>query len=306
MTSKLSNPIYPPPKNNFNLMQNDPDFLLTQCNGNTNLAGDSSEVDYFFNQKSPYKFPKLIICDDSKRINVNNDIYQKYSDIIIDNCGNRFNIRNLNDSAGVLQEGYSKNIDLDSHLKNINFYNDKCFYDNWKINPNSVADNCNGLKHNEKILVNDYTPVGKRYSECVGNIVDNINNNDNTNNNNDTSINCFNTPPTDINNENNIRKRYNFNYNKFNTESCIKSSDRISFKTTPVEKINNLDKYPNTQRTIELLNTINSGVKYDYYKFFDNNKCVNYPAERLFNNNTSRKSTPNHHNIYNIQPKYLA
>jgi hypothetical protein len=304
MTSKLSNPKYPSPKNNFNSMQNDPDFLLTQCDGNTNLAGDSSEIDYFFNQKSPYKFPSIIICDDSKRINVNNDIYQKYSDIIIDDCGNRFNIRNLNNSAGLLQEGYSRNIDLDSHLKNINFYNDKCFYDNWKINPNSVADNCNGLKRNEKILVNDYIPVGKRSDECIGNIVDNIN--DNNINNNNNSINCFNTPPTDINNENNIRKRYNFNYNKFNKETCIKSSDRISFKLTPVEKINNLDKYPNTQRTIELLNTINPGVKYDYYKFFDDNKCIHYPAQRLFNNNTSRKATPNHHNIYNIEPKYLA
>ena len=41
--------------------------------GNTNLAGDSSGVDYFFNQESPYKFPPLIICDDSKRINLNAD-----------------------------------------------------------------------------------------------------------------------------------------------------------------------------------------------------------------------------------------
>jgi len=124
--------------------------------------------------------------------------------------------------------------------------------------------------------------------------------------NNITSPSCYNTPPTDINCETEIRKRYNFNHNKFKTESCVKSSDRISFKKEPVSYIDNINKYPNTQRTIELLNTINSGVKYDYYKFFNDTKCMNFPAERLFNNNTSRKSTPNHHNIYNIQPKHLA
>jgi hypothetical protein len=291
MTSKLSNPLYP--KNNINLMQNEPDFLLTQCDGNTNIAGNSCELDYFFNQKSPYTFPKLIICDDSKRINQNIDIYQKYSDIIIDGCGNRFNIRNLRDSAGLLQEGYSRNIDLDSHLKNINFYNDKCFYDNWKMDPNFGSNYCNGLKTNEKLLKINYKPVGKN-DDCIGEC----------NNNNPGS--CYNTPPTDINCETEIRKRYNFNHNKFKTESCVKSSDRISFKKEPVSYTNNLDKYPNTKRTIELLNTINSGVKYDYYKFFNDTKCMHFPAERLFNNNTSRKSTPNHHNIYNIQPKHLA
>ena len=289
MTSKLSNPLYP--KNNMNTMQNDPDFLLTKCDGNTNIAGDSSDVDYFFNQESPYKFPKLIICDDSKRINQNIDIYQKYSDVIVDECGNRFNIRNLKDSAGLLQEGYSRNIDLDSHLKNINFYNDKCFYDNWKLAPNYAKDSCNGLKRNDKILTIDYTPVGKN-NDCIGNC--------------NTNVSCYNTPPTDINCETDIRKRYNFNHNKFKTESCVKSSDRVSFKKEPVSYPNNLDKYPNTKRTIELLNTINPGVKYDYYKFFNDTKCMIFPAERLFNNNTSRKSTPNHHNIHNIQPRFLA
>ena len=293
MTNKLANPIYPP--NTLNLMQNDPDFLLTKCDGNTNINGDSSGVDYFFNQESPYKYPKLIICDDSNRINMNADIYQKYSDVIIDTCGNRFNIRNLNDSAGVLQAGYSKNIDLDSHLKNINFYDDRCFYDNWKLPPKSIVDDCNGLKWNSKILVPDYTVVGRRYGDCIGSGPCASN----------TSAFCYNTPPTDINCETNIRKRYDFTHNKFKTEDCIKPADRVSFNKEPVTDIYNLDNYPDTQRSLELLNTINSGYKYDYYKFFEDTKCVINPAQRLFNNNTSRKSTPNHHNIYNIQPKFL-
>jgi len=298
MTNKLSNPRFPQNTQNtkLNLMKNDPDFLIANCNGNTDISGDSSGVDYFFNQKSPYNYPKLIICDDSKRINQNADIYLNYSDVIIDSCGNRFNIRNLKDSAGILQVGYSKNIDLDSHLKNINFYNDKCFYDNWKLEPKSILDDCNGLKWNSKILVPDYTPVGRHYGDCIGS--GECAQKD--------SATCYNTPPTDLNCETNIRKRYDFSHNTFQTESCIKPADWVSFKKEPVTGIYNLDNYPDTQRSLDLLNTINSGYKYDYYKFFEDSKCINNPAQRLFNNNTSRKSTPNHHNIYNIQPKYLS
>ena len=36
--------------------------------------------------------------------------------------GNATDNRNLTNSAGLLQAGYSKNIDVDSHLKNINFF----------------------------------------------------------------------------------------------------------------------------------------------------------------------------------------
>jgi len=298
MSSKLSNPRY---QSNpvFNSMQNDPDFLLTKCDGNTNITGDSSGVDYYFNQVSPNKFPPLIICDDSKRINVNVDVYQKYSDIIVDECGNRFNIRNLRDSAGILQAGYSKNIDLDSHLKNINFYNDKCFYDNWKMEPKAIKEPCNGLKRNEKVLVPDYTPVGRHYGDCIGNGPCASN----------SSATCYNTPPTDLNCETDIKKRYDFSHNKFKTESCVKPAERVKFKTTPIFKIDNLDKYPNNpiiKRETELLSTINSGINHEYYKFFEDTKCIHFPAQRLFNNNTSRKATPNHHNIYNIEPKYLA
>ena len=291
MSSKLANPQFPP--NKISSKQNVPDFLITQCDGNTDILGDSSGVDYFFNQESPYKYPALIICDDSKRINVNADVYQKYSDVIIDKCGNRFNIRNLTNSAGLLQAGYSKNIDLDSHLKNINFYNDKCFYDNLKMDP-KAKDVCTGLKDNVDILFPDYTPVGRHYGDCIGN-------------GECAKIpsTCYNTPPTDLNCESDIKKRYDFSHNKFKTESCIKPAEFGSFKSTPISKINNLDKYPNTKRTTELLNSINCGIEHEYYKFFEDTKCMRFPAQRLFNNNTSRKATPNHHNMYNIEPKYL-
>ena len=285
---------------NFNQQFNDKNnnsFLITQCEGNINYTnsdsgGESSGVDYFFNQKTPYNFPALIICDDPKQINQNADIYQNYSDIIYDECKNRYNIRNLKDSAGILQEGYSANIDLDSHLKNINFYNDKCFYDNWKMVPKIASPPCNGLQRNSKMLTPDYTSVGRNYGDSIGKCSNNVP--------------LYNTPPTDIGCETDVKKRYDFTRNKFIEDTCIKSADRKTFKLAPSPAISNLDKYPDTRRAKELLQTINVGVKYDYYKFFENDKCIIYPSQRLFNNNTSRKAAPNHYNLHNIQPQYLS
>jgi hypothetical protein len=112
--------------------------------------------------------------------------------------------------------------------------------------------------------------------------------------------------PTDINCETDVKKRYDFTHNKFKTESCIKPSDRVSFKHATVPEINNMDKFPNAKRNMELLNTITPGVQHEYYKFFDDTKCVLYPQQRLFNNITKAKCLPSHHFIGDIGPKYLA
>lgn len=294
MASKISTQNYPP-NTLLNTMQNNVNFLITNAEGNinlknTNTGGDSSGVDFFFNQESPYKYPALVICDDSKRINANSDIYQKYSDVIYDECGNRFNIRNMKDSAGILQQGYSQNIDLDSHMKNINFYKDRCYYDNWKMEPKALKP-CNGLKRNADILVKDYTPVGKHNGECISNC--------------DKEVPCYNTPPSDINCETDIRKRYEFKYNKFKTESCINPADKITFKRAPTPEVYNLEKYPNAQREQNLVNILNQGKEHDYYQFFESNKCKIYPAQRLFNNITRRKCLPSHQFVGDIGPQYL-
>lgn len=278
--------------------KNNSEFLIKDCNGNINIDGNNrSELDTLFNQDSPYKYPALIICND-KLVQQNRDILQKYSDVIYDECDNRFNMRNLTNSAGLLQAGYSKNIDVDSHLKNINFYTDKCYYDNWKINPNDdKLDKCDGLKHNVKILVPDYTPVGRNYADCRGVC--------------SQPASCDMTPPTDLNCENDIKKRYDFTKHKLKTESCIKPADWTSFKHAPTPTldmncINNLSKFPNEKRTREMLNSINKGVQHDYYKFFENTQCQVFPQQRLFNNVTKRSMLPTHHNLEDIGPKYLA
>ena len=277
--------------------KNNTEFLIKDCNGNINIDGNNrTELDTLFNQDSPYKYPALIICND-KLVQQNRDILQKYSDVIYDECDNRFNMRNLTNSAGLLQAGYSKNIDVDSHLKNINFYTDKCYYDNWKLNPNDPKlDKCDGLKHNVKILIPDYAPVGRDYADCRGVCVQ--------------ASPCDMTPPTDINCETDVKKRYDFSKQKLQKESCIKPADWVSFKHAPTPTlkpdINNLSKFPNEKRTREMLNTINKGVQHDYYKFFENNKCQVFPQQRLFNNVTKRSMLPTHHNLEDMGPKYLA
>jgi hypothetical protein len=273
--------------------KNDTEFLIKDCNGNINIdSNNRSDLDSIFNQRSPYNYPALIVCND-KLVQQNRDILQIYSDVIYDECDNRFNMRNLTNSAGLLQAGYSKNIDVDSHLKNINFYTDKCYYDNWKLNPNDPKlDKCDGLKHNVKILVKDYEPVGRNYADCRGVC--------------DKSEPCDMTPPTDINCETDIKKRYDFSKQKLQKESCIKPADWTSFKRAPTPDINNISKFPNEKRTLEMLNTINKGVQHDYYKFFENTKCQVFPQQRIFNNVTKRSMLPTHHNLEDMGPKYLA
>jgi len=274
-------------------INNNDEFLIKDCQGNFNINNDRNELNNTFNQESPYKYPALIICNNTKLDNQNKDIHQKYSDIIYDKCGNRFNMRNLKDSAGLLQEGYSKNIDVDSHLKNINYYTDKCYYDNWKLSPND--DNLkkyDGLKENNKMLVPNYTPVGKNYEDCFANC--------------NLKVPCHNSPPTDFNCAIDIKKRYDFSNNKFQGESCIKPADFTSFKKVACPEIYNISKFPNEQRTLEIMNSINRNVKHDYYQFFENNKCQTFPQQRLFNNVTKRSMLPTTYNLEDIAPKYLA
>jgi len=218
-------------------------------------------------------------------------------DIITDECGNRFNIKNISTSGIGLQEGYSANIDLDSHLKNINFYADKCYYDNWKLSPNADIDKCNGLKRNATTLTPNYIPVGRHYKDCVG-VPINTNTNTNTN-----TVPCWNTPPTDINCETDVRKRYDFSHNKFQMESCIKPTEWKPFDKAPASIANPLEKHPNGKRNQQLMNSINQGEQHDFYKFFDNTQCVSYPNQRLFNNITKRSMLPNQH-FRNCDPIY--
>ena len=109
---------------------------------------DKPELDSYFNQLSPNNMPALIICGD--KLKQQNEDIQNYN--LLNNeesgCILPINVRNQTNSTG-LQKGYSKNIDVESELKRINFYNDKCFKDNYKVNPNNFECHTNFIKNNK-------------------------------------------------------------------------------------------------------------------------------------------------------------
>jgi len=285
LTSQLKNV-----KSVSNQHEQSPQFLISQCGI---PPVENNNLDIFFNQPSPNKYPALIISKDTKRENQSEDIYKKYMDVIIDDCGNRFNTTNLTSSGADLQIGFARNIDLDSHLKNINYYTDKCYYDNWKLAPNSNLPDCNGLKRNSQILVPDYSAVGRNYADCVG-VCSN-------------SAACWNTSPTDLNCETDIRKRYDFSSNnnnfKFQGESCLKPQDWYYFQKANSPSVQELSNYPNRLQNKQVIDALNNEEKHDYYTFFKSNNRVFYPPERLFNNVTKRSMLPNHH-FRNVDPVY--
>ena len=130
--------------------------MINEC---LNDFFDRTELDSYFNQESPNKMPPLLICQDKLKqqnddiLNYNllyqeairskpNNPQEPFSNMNNsylnkpDNCILPINVRSQSNAAS-LQEGYSKNIDVESELKRINFYNDKCFKDNYKLNPST-------------------------------------------------------------------------------------------------------------------------------------------------------------------------
>lgn len=134
------------------------------CDTMMNRQFDTQTVESSINQ-----YPAFILADD-KLLTQNRDLFSinlDHSLLVVNNdpagCGQEpFNVRNQMDSAGALQAGYARNIDLDSELKRINHIDDKCFYDNYKRHPaapDSVASAPNGLYCHRRAIVNDYSTV---------------------------------------------------------------------------------------------------------------------------------------------------
>ena len=302
--------------------------LLDSINmGTTQNLGD------VFNQPSPYKYPALIICCDEKQEYKNNGIYSFYMDnrpVMINGCQEVFNTRNLS-SASELQAGYARNIDLDSELKHINYYEDKSFHNNRKIDPNSISDKCNGLARHARELVIDYRPVGARPEICVDNYPGNPTNLAGTptfTNNTliNTTINstncqsalkpkCSNTAPDSRGFSGNTQSRYIFDQSLVSSHgNCINK-----FQTFEVsqDKPNIAgSKYTNNQmRDVFLIAHMQRDPRYarnqpTYYKFHGgmmnpNCKTPLYTNERLFNNTTKRSMLPNFQNIADINPEYI-
>lgn len=127
-----------------------------------------TNIGHYYNQESQYPFPSLIICDD-KLTKQNKNIFELATDdrpvILADVNGEQlcggslvqpFNVRNLSNSGADHQKFFSKNIDVDSELKRINFYDDKCFYDRFKIHPNKVTPQQSPLACHKDMIVKNY------------------------------------------------------------------------------------------------------------------------------------------------------
>ena len=177
---------------------------------------------------------------------------------------------------------------------------------------------CNGLKHNSQILTPDYTAVGRDYNDCIDLCKDS---GDNKTNN---AARCWNTPPTDMGCDPDIRKRYDFKHAKLQGASCIKPEEWQYFPRGPAPEAVELSKYPNGKRNQAILDSLNKQgknggqngqngsevVEHEYYKFFQGpgwgvNNCVSYPNQRLFNNITKRSMLPSHH-FRNSDPIYRS
>lgn len=141
------------------MLRNEP----SHCASMMSRQFDNQSVERSINQ-----YPAFILSDD-KLLTQNRDLFKwnlDHSLLVVNNdpsgCGTiPFNVRNLGDS-GSLQDGYARNIDLDSELKRINHIDDKCFYDNYKRHPVSTdasAKTPNGLRCHRRTLVNDYKSV---------------------------------------------------------------------------------------------------------------------------------------------------
>ena len=239
--------------------------------------------------------------------NFGNTGYQKLGDDFRDVTFNYepFNTRSFNSPK--LQEGYSRNIDLDSELKRINHVGDNCFYDNYKLHPDEAA-KCSGLYHHRLRLVNDYKPVNP--DPCVSYA--------------ETPYKSVITPPNmqkqmpilhkestndvmygDIKFKESYLSKENLTncrLSKLNEKKCINNF-------TPFQKCEDLlndPKLPASAKSLLNHQKNLSGKVPQHYNFNHSNYTENYPCQRLFNNFTKRSTLPNMHNTYDINPNLIS
>lgn len=127
---------------------------------------DQSTLGQYYPKESVIKHPPLLICGDKLALQ-NKDIYNHYMDTrpvaiiskgVVTKCVEPFNTRSQ--KTAELQRGYARNIDIDSELKCINYYADKCFYDRYKVDPRNPVPTYTGEPNSiscvASTIVHDY------------------------------------------------------------------------------------------------------------------------------------------------------
>jgi hypothetical protein len=116
---------------------------------------DQSTLSEFYPSESVIKHEPLLMCGDKLALQ-NKHIYNHYMEsspsLIAVGCVEPFNTRSQ--KTAELQRGYSRNIDIDSELKCINFYADKCFYDRYKVDPHNPPQSYTGEPNSIKCVAN--------------------------------------------------------------------------------------------------------------------------------------------------------
>lgn len=138
---------------------------LIGCNSELlRSINDRATLGEYFPTESVIKHAPLVICGDKLALQ-NKDIYNHYMDSRPVDPKNPFNTRSLKTAS--LQNGYARNIDIDSELKCINYYGDKCFYDRYKVNPHKPPTSFqpegepNNILSVANVIVHDYANFRK-------------------------------------------------------------------------------------------------------------------------------------------------
>ena len=220
----------------------------------------------YFPTESVNKMPPFVVCPSTKLDNYNRLIYQRNETFRfnvngIEGCDEPFNMRNY----GNLQQEFAKNIDIDSELKRINYYDDKCYQDNYKVRPDQGR-----LKCHAKFLMKDYygnemgRTIERRTGEGMGGGFERKG-----------AV----YPDKAVLNGGLGSLSGHFNPN------CIANPG--SFNVCPYEAPHGNENTP---------------VSYD---FNNEGYIRQYPCQRLFNNMTKRKMIPTWHQRTDINPECL-
>jgi len=100
------------------------------------LPTQTNELDQFFPKESVNKLPTFMRCD-MIRDKFNDPIHNRITpfDVNVNNKTSCVEKIHPSGPSGNRQTGFAHNIDIDSELKRINHYADKCYYNNYKLDP---------------------------------------------------------------------------------------------------------------------------------------------------------------------------
>jgi hypothetical protein len=100
------------------------------------IPTQTNELDQFFPKESINTLPTFMRCN-MIRENFNAPILSRVNPFDVNINDKEACTEKIHPSgpAGNRQTGFGKNIDIDSELKRINHYADKCYYNNYKLDP---------------------------------------------------------------------------------------------------------------------------------------------------------------------------